>query len=112
MTALCHVLQAFVDKFRYNAKRASLVQSRIKVSRSTSSFSGPASSFVAESKAMRSLPLGDVTILELELTSVLVLCFFRLWNVLVMWTQSSMIQSECSAHSVIFLELFVIFCIC
>ena len=25
-----HTLQAFVDKFRYNAKRASLVQSRIK----------------------------------------------------------------------------------
>ena len=26
----CGAMQAFVDKFRYNAKRASLVQSRIK----------------------------------------------------------------------------------
>lgn len=28
---LALLLQAFIDKFRYNAKRASLVQSRIKV---------------------------------------------------------------------------------
>ena len=27
---LCFVFQAFIDKFRYNAKRASLVQSRLK----------------------------------------------------------------------------------